>query len=168
MDRRPSGFFMPEIVDNWTVQQAWEQVRGDAVPPRPEEIKQESLCEIDAVIASYFGDTSLEGRRKAAAAVAYLWPRLMDAPLPSGPETGRQEYIYDEVSKALAEYCKEDDIPFADICGALLMWDLGIIEPDQWFIIWDAMGTSGCHMKNLLLWDFYKLAGAYSRFSRME
>jgi hypothetical protein len=159
---------MPEVIDQWTVRQAWEQVRGDALPPLPEEIKQESLCEIDCVIASYFGDTSLAGRRKAAAAVAYIWPRLMESPLPPGPEAGRPEHIYEEVSKVLIDYCKGEGLTYGDTCGALLMWDLSLIEPDQWFLIWDAMGTSNAHMKNLLLWDFYKLAGAFSRFSRME
>ena len=160
-----------EIVDNWTVAQAWEETYGKARRPSPHDVPEDSLCELDAVVADYFEDDSVEGRKKASAALQYLFPRLVLSQLPPGPKRRQRQHIASVVTDAVRDYCREDGIPetgWRNIARAFRRWELRSLDSDDWYLVWDAIGTSGANSKDMLMWDFYKFAGAHVRYSNWE
>jgi len=175
-DRRPLGFFnMPEILDNWTVGQAWEHVYGDRAKPSPEGIDESSLCELDAVIASYFGEETTEGRRKAAAALLYIVPRILCSQCPPAPDHDQRARLASAVVDCVDGYRKDalgvDATTASDVARiavAMSEWDLSILTAHHWYVIWDAMGISGLNKKNQLFWDFYRFADKQVFFSGLE
>lgn len=163
------SFLMAEIIDNWTVAQAWEHVHGRTPRPEPEDILERNLSEIDAVVASYFDDESLEGRKRAAAALAYLHPRLIGCPLHPGPDDRRRQHVAAIATLAVKTYCQQDSIPatgYRHLSRCLRRWDLRGLDDADWFLIWDSLGTSGKNVTDTLVWDFYKFAGQHVRYSK--
>jgi hypothetical protein len=162
---------MQEILDNWTVAQAWEHTYGKEPRPTPEAFPESRLNELDAVVASYFGDETTEGRKKAAAALAYLWPRMMSSQLPPGPEFGQRKHIADAVKRAVTSYYDTglaDQEDLQRIVLAMDDWDLAILKPCHWEVVWDAMGMFRVNVRDLLLWQFYEFADRQSFFFELE
>jgi hypothetical protein len=160
---------MPEILDNWTVAQAWEHCHGSRRRPRPEDISDKSLCEIDAVVASYFGEETLEGRKKAAAAMQYLCPRLLTSQLPPGPEERKRQHVAAVATQAVKNYCREDGMPatcYRHLVRCLRRWELGELDTSDWYLIWDSLGVSGKNATDMLTYKFYEFAGQHVRYSK--
>lgn len=160
---------MPEIIDNWTVAQAWEHVYGRRPKPRPEDISEYTLCELDAVVASYFDEETLEGRKKAAAALSYLHPRLIESQLPPGPPDRQRQHVAAIATQAVKNYCQEDKIPptgYRHLSRCLRRWELSELDQSDWYLIWDSLGSTGKNVTDMLVWDFYKFAGQHVRYSK--
>jgi hypothetical protein len=159
---------MPEILDNWTVAQAWEHCYGSRPRPQPEDVSESALCEIDAVIASYFDDETTEGRKRAAAAIHYLEPRLLRSQLPPGPTERQRQHVAVIVGDCVEEYCDEDGLPrscYEHLLRCLRRWELDQLDGDDWEIIYEALGTSGNNCADMLIWNFYKFAQSHVLYS---
>ena len=142
-----------EILDNWTVQQAYEHCHGVGKrPPSPADIEQDDLSEIDAVVASYFGAPSLENRKRAAAALAHVFPRIVSSPLAPGniPQA--------EVIRRAAVAVEEHLGPDSDLAKRMIDSGLGSLNSDDWFSVWDSLGTGGVNVQNAEMYKFYKFS----------
>lgn len=162
---------MAEILDHWTVAQAWEHTYGKEPRPSAEAFPESRLNELDAVVASYFGDETTEGRKKAAAALAYLWPRMMISQLPPGPKVGQRKHVAEAVTRAVRSYCEaglaeHEDVRRIEV--SLDEWDLAILLPYHWEVIWDAMGVMRANVRDALLYEFYQFAERQTFFNDLE
>ncbi len=159
---------MPEILDDWTVAQAWEHTYGSRPRPQWQDMDEAKLCELDAVVASYFDDESLEGRKRGAAAMMYLEPRLVRSQLPPGPRKRERQHVSEIVIRSLTRHCKRLGLPgpcYSHAIRCLRSWWLERLDEDDWHLIWDSLGISGDNVTDQSIWDFYKFAGAQVRYS---
>jgi hypothetical protein len=149
-----------ESLDGWSVHDAWKHVCGDAPQPRPEDFSTEDLCDVDEVVASYFGDTSIESRRKAHAAVAAVWPRISIATLRPMPRKWRRRrfgYLATRCVRALKKY-KRARLGERKALARIVSHPSGFatLPPRHWFMIWDALGSTGENVHSQESFDFYK------------
>jgi hypothetical protein len=161
-----------EVMDGWSVREAWVHCWGDCeFPPQPTGPGCGQFSDVDHVVAACFGDVNEETLKKAHAAVSAIYPRLVLSQFPPSGFSGKslRRHIAATTIEAMKAYRKQVGVLLREIrddMSRIRKWNLRDVE--DWYYIYDAIGSTGAHLVDSDMQDFYRFARQLRAYSRPE